>query len=176
MRTTVFSIIALLLFTFGCEKGLQPVTGFSGSVTFPANDEGEVVWPDTLEGAVVAFVDAGSLNLTDMSLEDLIRNIMGFSNPLQETREQEYFLEALPGTYLAGIIGTTRPVDQLVLQPVDSLVQHPEYFFILGIYGFNPDRIPPFRFISVDDDEVLHGIHMEADYNFRFDTDIGNMF
>lgn len=165
-RSLLILISALVL--MACEQGLQPVTGFQGTVYFPTDSTGTVAWPDSLNGAVVAFVDAEALNFPNLSFSQLVRNILGFTNPLDLSRDQQpYFLEALPGKpYLAGVIASTVPIGSLLGLPTDSLAAHPEYFHVLGLYH-TPGGSLPFKFIYVDQEEITPGIDIHCDFNYQ---------
>ncbi len=158
------------MLVWSCEHGLQPAPGFQGTVTFPSDDTGKVLWPDSLAGAVVAFADVSNLNLLRLTFPQVIRNILGYTNPLDTSRTQQpYFLQAFPGRYyVAGVIATTVPISTILGQPLDSLAAHPEYFHILGLYG-NPEAIIPFRFVAVDDEEITSGIDIHCDFQFTID-------
>ncbi len=155
-----------IFFTIGCEDGLRPPSGFKGTVSFPHNQT-QVEWPDSIQGAVVAFADASTIDVGNLSLDALIQNLLGFSQPLRETASQNYFLEALPGAYLAGVVGTTIPISELILQPIDSVLAHPEYFQLLGIYGFDTSSDLPLGLVIVPDDGVAENIDILADFNFQ---------
>lgn len=144
------------------------MTGFQGTVYFPADSTGTVAWPDSLTGAVVVFVNAEALNLLNPSFSQLARNILGFTNPLDTSREdQPYFLEALPDKpYLAGVIASTVPIGSLLGLPADSLAVHPEYFHVLGLHH-SPGGSLPFKFIYVDQEEITPGIDIHCDFNYR---------
>jgi hypothetical protein len=171
MQKFILFLVSFAVLATGCEEGLQPVNGFHGQVTFPEEPDGSVTWPDSLKGAVVAFADARSIDIENLSMESLVRNLLGFSQPLNERQTQEYFIEALPGSYIAGVVGTTVPVDQLILQPMDSLLAHPEYFQLLGIYGYAPTAAIPIGLIIVPDDETIENIHIDTQYNFQSQLD-----
>ena len=171
MQKFILFLLSIVVLTAGCEEGLQPVNGFQGRITFPENSNGTVVWPDSLNGAVVAFADARSIDIENISMESLVQNLLGFSQPLNERQNQEYFLEALPGTYIAGVVGTTVPVDQLILQPMDSLLSHPEYFQLLGIYGYAPSAAIPIGLVIVPDDGIIENIHIDTQYNYQSQLD-----
>lgn len=144
------------------------MAGFQGTVTLPTDNSGAVIWPDSLEGAVVTFAATRSLDPANLSFQQIIENFLGFSQPLDTTREtQEYFLEALPTpySYVAGVIATTVPITQLLGQPPDSLVAHPEYFKVLGLYGYKPNNPVPFGLITVKDGQVTDSINFAIDYD-----------
>lgn len=164
----VFAILIPVLLLAGCEQGLQPVTGFEGTVYFPTDSSDAVVWPDSLAGAVVIFVDAGGLNFLHPSFSQLIQNILGFTNPLDTSRtEQPYFLEALPNkSYLAGVIASTVPIGNLLGLPTDSLAAHPEYFQLLGIYH-TPGASLPFQFVNINQEDITTGIDIMCDFNYQ---------
>ncbi|MBS1271011.1 MAG: hypothetical protein MAGBODY4_00140 [Candidatus Marinimicrobia bacterium] len=163
-------ILLLGIILLGCEQGLQPVAGFQGTVTLPSDSSGVVIWPDSLEGAVVTFAATRSLDPKNLSFQQIIQNFLGFSQPLDTTRHtQEYFLQALPTpySYVAGVVATTVPITQLLGQPVDSLSAHPEYFKVLGLYGYKPNSLVPFGLINVKEGEVTENINFDTDYDFE---------
>jgi len=153
-----------------CEQGLQPVAGFRGTVVLPTDNSDAVHWPDSLQGAVVTFAATRSLDPQNLSFNQIIQNFLGFSQPLDTTREkQDYFLEALPTpfSYVAGVVATTVPITKLLGQPADSLSAHPEYFKILSLYGYRPTSPVPFGLITVKEGLVTDSINFEIDFNFE---------
>ncbi len=119
---------------------------------------------------MVAFADVSSIYLPSITFPQVIQNLLGYTDPLDTSRiEQPYFLQALPGrNYIAGVIATTVPISKILGQPLDTLAAHPEYFQVLGLYG-NPDELTPFRFISVDDEEITPGIDIRCDFQYTLD-------
>ena len=159
----------VILVVIGCEEGLQPPNGFEGTVRFPTNESGEVIWPDSLEAAVVAFADASKINFQQISFTEVLDHLLGYSQPLDTAEEQQdYFLQALAGpdkVYIAGVVATRVPFKQIIATPIDSLGAHPEYFQIIGIHRKEKNDI---SFIYVDDEEITSGIDIEVNYDFTF--------
>jgi len=151
-----------LLTVVGCEQGLQPVTGFEGTITLPTGETGEVQFPDSLNGAVAAFV---KFDLS-LSAETLPQKILGYSQPLNLNRPQQpYFLQAYPDEfYIVGVIATKIPINQILTLPQDSLSAHPEYFQLIGYYR-NPTQPDQLGFVHFTDTKIQEGINITVDYN-----------
>ncbi len=161
MRKTLLFTLLLLIFT-GCEQGLQPVTGFEGTVTLPTNDAGEVQFPDSLYGAVVAFA---KFDLS-LSAQTLPQKILGYSQPLDLNKpDQSYFLQAFPDEfYIVGVVATTIPINQVLILPKDSLSAHPEYFKLIGYYQ-NPSQPGQLGFVHFTDSKIQDGVNIHVNYN-----------
>jgi len=162
-------LIGVLVLVMACNRGLQPVTGFEGTVTFPDNGAGEVAWPDSLLGATVIFADISEIegNIFNLNFTKLVQHISGYTDPLDTNRvTQSYFLEAYPGNlYVAGVVATTVPVISLMGMSMDSLAAHPEYFRVIGVYNPSGGALP-FDFITVEEDEVTPGINITCAFDF----------
>jgi len=159
-KTLLFTFLIILV--VGCEHGLQPVTGFEGTVTFPTNDAGKVQFPDSLRGAVVAFV---KFDLS-LSAETLPQKILGYSQPLDVSQQhQSYFLQALPDDfYIVGVVATTIPISQILILPQDSLKAHPEYVKLIGFYQ-NPNQPSQLGFVHFGDSEIQEGVNINVKYD-----------
>lgn len=154
--------LLLLLIIAACEQGLQPVTGFEGTVTLPTDNSGNIQWPDSLDGAVVVFAKY-SLNISAETLPSLL---LGYSQPLDlEQKHQSYFLQARPNEfYIVGVVATTVPVSQILTLPMDSLAVHPDYFKIVGFYQ-SPDQPDMLGFVHFGDGEIQEGINIDVNPN-----------
>ena len=161
----ILPLLLSLLVIAGCEHGLQPVTGFEGTVTLPSDASGEVQFPDSLPGAVVAFVPYS----LDLSAETLSSQILGYSQPLDLQRTtQSYFLQARPNEfYIVGVVATTVPVNRILTLPTDSLAAHPEYFQVVGFYS-QPDQPSQLGIVHFGDDEIQSGVDIRVNPEIRF--------
>jgi len=154
--------LTLLIFIFSnsCENGLKTEEGIQGKVIFPLDSiTGEVNFPDSLKGAFVVVADFDFYT----SVDSFFANIVTYSDPLDTTRsESEYYIQLLPGVYLAGVVGTTKSVAEIYFMSMDSLAAHPDYFQPIGLFKLPGNDISS---ILVRDDELTENIDIEIDYN-----------
>ena len=161
-------LLLLVLICFTCEKGLEPVEGIQGVVSFPVDSlTGAIIWPgpDSLHGAFVIIAEF-QYPLYN-SIDSLFAHLVTYSDPLDTSeKEQDYFIQLKPGYYLGGVVGVTLPVAELLFLPIDSLTAHPEYFIPIGLYT-PPGSAFPMGTIRVWEDEITEDIDITVDYNLE---------
>ena len=167
-KTILKLILPVLFVVFGqnCEKGLAPIAGFEGRISLPVDSTtGQVIWPDSLTGAVVVIAEFQYPLYT--SVDSFFAHIVTYSDPLDLTQPvQDYFLQAPPGVFLGGIVALDSiPIMKAMFSPQDSLRAHPEYFKPLGIYK-PVGSTQPAGTISVSEEEITPDIDMQVDFNF----------
>ncbi|MCK4641833.1 MAG: hypothetical protein KAU06_10880, partial [Candidatus Marinimicrobia bacterium] len=86
-------LLFLVLTCFTCEKGLEPVEGIQGTVSFPVDSlTGAVIWPDSLRGAFVIIAEF-QYPLYN-SIDSLFAHLVTYSDPLDTSeKEQDYFIQ-----------------------------------------------------------------------------------
>jgi len=160
-------LLFLGLICFTCEKGLEPVEGIQGVVSFPVDSlTGAMIWPgpDSLQGAFVIIAEF-QFPLYD-SIDSLFAHLVAYSDPLDTLeKEQDYFIQLKPGYYLGGVVGVTQSVADLLFLPIDSLAAHPEYFIPIGLY--TPSSAFPMGTIRVWEDELTEDIDITVDYDLE---------
>lgn len=159
-------LLFLVLICFTCEKGLEPVEGIQGTVSFPVDSASDaVIWPDSLRGAFVIIAEF-QFPLYD-SIDSLFAHLVTYSDPLDTLeKEQGYFIQLKPGYYLGGVVAVTLSVTDLLFLPLDSLAAHPEYFIPIGLYT-PPGSAFPMGTIRVWDDEITEDIDITVDYDLE---------
>jgi hypothetical protein len=161
-------LLFLCLICFTCEKGLEPVEGIQGVVSFPVDSlTGAVIWPgpDSLRGAFVIIAEF-QYPLYN-SIDSLFAHLVTYSDPLDTLeKEQDYFIQLKPGYYLGGVVGVTESVTDLLFLPLDSLTAHPEYFIPIGLYA-PPGSALPIGSIRVWEGEVTEDIDITVDYDLE---------
>ncbi len=156
-------LVGLLLFV-NCEKGLDPVEGFEGKIIIPIDSlSGEVIWPDSLKGAVIITAKFQQYS----SIDSFFTNLIAFSDPIDTNKnEQSYFIQTLPGIYIVGVAGIKIPISDILFLPRDSLSAHPEYFVPIGLYKL-PHSILSFESIKVNENEIERGIDITIDFDIE---------
>jgi len=159
-------LLLLVLICFNCERGLEPVEGIQGTVSFPVDSaSGAVIWPDNLQGAFVIIAEF-QYPLYD-SIDSLFAHLVTYSDPLDTSeKEQDYFIQLKPGYYLGGVVGVTLSVTKLLFLPLDSLTAHPNYFKPIGLYA-PPGSAFPMGTIRVWEDEITEDIDITIDYDLE---------
>ena len=159
----VYIFLAFTFFVHTCEKGLDRVEGIEGNIHIPSDSTAEkVMWPDSLEGAVVVVAEYQLYS----SIDSFFSNLVAYSDPIDTSNSsQEYFIQTLPGIYIAGIVGVKIPIADIFFLPKDSLAAHPEYFIPLSIYGLPDYELP--QWIEVEDDKIINQIDMTIDYGLE---------
>ena len=154
----------LLLLIVSCEEGLDPIVGTEGKIVIPTDSlTEEVIWPDSLQGAVIIIADWGSYE----SIDSVFSHIITFSDPLDiSKKEQSYFVQTLPGFYIAGIIGIKVQMSEITFLPQDSLFKYPEYFVPIGLYKL-PNSTLPVGLIVVQEKEITKDIDITINYNLE---------
>ncbi len=155
-------LLIWLISIFSCEEGLDPVAGIEGKINIPIDSlSEEVIWPDSLQGAVIVVAEWRLYE----SLDSFFTHIVTFSDPLDTNKkEQSYFVQTLPGFYIAGIIGITVEMSKIIFLPQDSLSLHPEYFVPIGLYKL-PNSTLPIGIIRVQEKEITKDIDITVNYN-----------
>jgi len=160
-------IFGLLLGGITCEQGLEPVEGIQGTVYFPYDSTTNIsIWPDTLNGALVVIAEYQSI--VYQSIDSIFTHIVGYSDPL-ETSEQEsgYSIQLKPGYYIGGVIGIKEiTLAEIAFMPLDSLMAHPEYFIIIGIYESASSSLGVGK-IKVIADQLTDGINIQVNYEYQ---------
>ena len=150
-------LLLLVLICFTCEKGLEPVEGIQGVVSFPVDSISRaVIFPDS-----AAFVVVAEFAIYD-TITDFLANIVSYSDPLDIQKDSPYFIQLPSGFYLAGVVSMDRPIAKIYLLSGDSLKAHPEYFKPIGIYKLPGSEVNSFM---VKDDEITENIDIDIDYN-----------
>jgi len=164
---TAAFIFSLLLGGISCEQGLESVEGIQGTVNFPYDSTtNTVIWPDTLNGAFVVIAEYQSI--VYQSIDSIFTHIVGYSDPL-ETSEQEsgYSIQLKPGYYIGGAIGIKEiTLAEIAFMPLDSLVAHPEYFTIIGVYESASSSLGVGK-IKVIADQLTDGIDIQVNYEYQ---------
>lgn len=148
-----------------CEEGLDPVAGIEGVVRFPTDSlTGAVNFPDSLEGAVVVVAD---FSPTYTAVDSFFAHIVAYSAALDTTlAAAPYYVQLAPGFYFVGVVGLTEPLTEILFLPLDSLVQHPEYFKPIGLYHL-PESTLGISSIRVGEGEWLTEIDIDVDYELE---------
>ena len=122
-----------------------------------------MIWPDSLEGAVVVVAEFQTYS----SVDSFFANILTFSDPIDTNEnEQSYFIQTLPGIYIAGVVGVKIPMSQVLFLTQDSLSAHPEYFVPIGLYKSPNSSLPlGLGTIRVKESEITRGIDITIDFN-----------
>ena len=164
---TAAFIFSLLLGGISCEQGLESVEGIQGTVNFPYDSTtNTVIWPDTLNGAFVVIAEYQSI--VYQSIDSIFTHIVGYSDPL-ETSEQEsgYSIQLKPGYYIGGVIGIKGiTLAEIAFMPLDSLMAHPEYFTIIGVYESAGSSLGVGK-IKVIADQLTDGIDIQVNYEYQ---------
>lgn len=157
-------LLIWLILIFSCEEGLNPISGIEGKINIPTDPlSKEVIWPDSLHGAVIVIAEWGLYE----SLDSFFTHIVTFSDPLDTSKEeQSYFVQTLSGFYIAGIIGITVEMSKIIFLPQDSVSMHPEYFVPIGLYKL-PNSTFPVGLISVQEKEITKDIDITVNYNIE---------
>ncbi len=168
INKSFITLLLLVLICFNCEKGLEPVEGIQGVVSFPVDSlTGAIIWPgpDSLHGAFVIIAEF-QYPLYN-SIDSLFAHLVAYSDPLDTLeKEQGYFIQLKPGYYLGGVVGVTRPVADLLFLPLDSLTAQPEFFKPIGLYA-PPGSTLPIGSIRVWEDEITEDIDITVDYDLE---------
>lgn len=122
-----------------------------------------MIWPDSLEGAVVVVAEFQTYS----SVDSFFANILTFSDPIDTNEnEQSYFIQTLPGIYIAGVVGVKIPMSHVLFLTQDSLSAHPEYFVPIGLYKSPNSSLPlGLGTIRVKESEITRGIDITIDFN-----------
>ncbi len=157
-------LLIWLTLTFSCEEGLDTVAGIEGKINIPTDSLSEkIIWPDSLQGAVIVIAECGLYE----SLDSFFTHIVTFSDPLDTSKkEQSYFVQTLPGFYIAGVIGITVEMSKIIFLPQDSLSLHSEYFVPIGLYKI-PNSTLPIGIIRVQEKEITKEIDITINYNIE---------
>ncbi|MCK4445686.1 MAG: hypothetical protein KAW56_01235 [Candidatus Marinimicrobia bacterium] len=157
-------LLIWLNLTFSCEEGLDPVAGIEGKINIPTDSLSEnIVWPDSLQGAVIVIAEFGLYE----SLDSFFTHIVTFSDPLDTSKEeQSYFVQTLPGFYIASIIGITEKMSEIIFLLQDSLSMHLEYFVPIGLYKL-PNSTLPIGIIRVQEKEIIKDIDITINYDIE---------
>jgi len=157
-------LLIWLTLNFSCEEGLNPISGIEGKINIPTDPlSKEVIWPDSLQGAVIVIAEWGLYE----SLDSFFTHIVTFSDPLDTSKEeQSYFVQTLPGFYIAGIIGIEKEMSEIIFLPQDSLSTYLDYFVPIGLYKI-PNSTLPIGLIRVQEKEITKDIDITVNYNIE---------
>lgn len=160
-------IFGLLLSGITCEHGLEQVEGIQGTVYFPYDSTANVVlWPDTLNGAVVVIAEFNSI--VYQSIDSIFTHIVAYSDPLEITQQEaSYAIQLKSGYYIGGVVGIKEiTLAEIAFMPRDSLAAHPEYFKILGVYESASSSLAVGK-IRIVEDQLTDGIDIRVNYEYQ---------
>ena len=164
---TTFFILCIILpgWFQHCEDGLDPVAGIEGVVRFPVDSlSGVVVFPDSLEGAVVV---AAEFRPDYASVDSFFAHIVAYGAALDTTvAEAPYYIQLPPDFYFVGVVGLKISLAEILFMPMDSLAAHPEYFQPIGLYTI-PGGILPIASVRVGEEELVSDIDIVVDYDLE---------
>jgi len=163
---TAALIFGLLLSGITCEYGLEQVEGIQGTVYFPYDSTANaVLWPDTLNGAFVVIAEYQSI--VYKSVDSIFTHIVAYSDPLEISHQESgYSIQLRPGYYIGGVVGIKEiTLAEIAFMPLDSLVSHPEYFTIIGVYESVSSSLGVGK-IKVLEDQLTDGIDINVNYEY----------
>lgn len=165
MKKNLFLTFCALFLIIHCEKGLDPVSGIEGIVRFPVDSlSGAVVFPDSLEGAVVVVAD---FSPDYSSVDSFFAHIVAYGSALDTSMAAApYYIQLPPGIYFVGVVGVKISLAEVLFTPLDSLAVHPEYFQPIGLYKI-PGGLFPITSIRVGEEERVSDIDIDVDYNLE---------
>jgi len=148
-----------------CEEGLDPVAGIEGIVHFPVDSvSGVVMFPDSLEGAVVVVAE---FRTDYSSVDSFFAHIVAYGSALDVTAEEApYYIQLPSGFYLVGVVGIKISLAEILFTPTDSLALHPEYFQPIGLYKI-PGGQSPITSVRVGEEELVSHIDIDVDYDLE---------